>query len=96
MVSIYIIKRKEKQLHLKSVNWKVYIYSVDPHLGGMSKLFLEKLTYYDINGVGGGGGVACDANFVFVYCFLFVSYYSTILLQFCQFYSMGHFILLWC
>ena len=39
---------------------------------------------------GGGGGVACDANFV--YCFLFVNYYSKILLQFCQLYSTGHFI----
>ena len=28
----------------------------------------------------------------FVYCFLFVNYYSKILLQLCQLYSTGHFI----
>ena len=37
------------------------------------------------------GVVACDAN-LFVYCFLFVNYYSKILLQFCQLYSTSHFI----
>ena len=31
-------------------------------------------------------------TFLFVYCFLFVNYYSKILLQFCQLYSMDHFI----
>ena len=31
-------------------------------------------------------------TFLFVYCFLFVNYYSKILLQFCQIYSTGHFI----
>ena len=29
---------------------------------------------------------------LFVYCFLFVNYYSKILLQLCQLYSTGHFI----
>ena len=31
-------------------------------------------------------------TFLFVYCFLFVNYYSKILLQFFQLYSTGHFI----
>ena len=31
-------------------------------------------------------------TFWFVYCFLFVNYYSKILLQLCQLYSTGHFI----
>ena len=31
-------------------------------------------------------------TFLFVYCFLFVNYYSKILLQFCQLYSTDHFI----
>ena len=31
-------------------------------------------------------------TFLFVYCFLFVNYYSKILLQLCQLYSTGHFI----
>ena len=30
-------------------------------------------------------------TFLFVYCFLFVNYYSKILLQLCQLYSTGHF-----
>ena len=31
-------------------------------------------------------------TFLFVYCFLFVSYFFKILLQLCQLYSTGHFI----
>ena len=31
-------------------------------------------------------------TFLFVYCFLFVNYYSKILLRLCQLYSTGHFI----
>ena len=31
-------------------------------------------------------------TFLFVYCFLFVNYYSKILLQLCQLYSAGHFL----
>ena len=31
-------------------------------------------------------------TFLFVYCFLFVNYYSKILLQLCRLYSTGHFI----
>ena len=31
-------------------------------------------------------------TFLFVYCFLFVNYYSKILLLLCQLYSTGHFI----
>ena len=31
-------------------------------------------------------------TFLFVYCFLFVNYYSKIMLQLCQLYSTGHFI----
>ena len=30
-------------------------------------------------------------TFLFVYCFLFVNYYSKILLQLCQLYSTDHF-----
>ena len=31
-------------------------------------------------------------TFLFVYCFLFVNFYSKILLQLCQLYSTGHFL----
>ena len=31
-------------------------------------------------------------TFLFVYCFLFVNYYSTVSLQLCQLYSTGRFI----
>ena len=56
------------------------------YLGGISKLFLEKLT--SLWGGGGGGGIACDANF-FV---LLLNYYSKILLQLCQLYSTSLFV----
>ena len=53
----------------------------------MSKLFFGK-----INVIMTLRGGVVTPTFLFVYCFLFVNYYSKILLQLCQLYRTGHLI----